>query len=107
MRTISRTSAVEAGYTSAAEQPIVGRCTADELVHRLRGLEHLRRDLPTTHRQGAINEADLDEERSLVPVDVLVRDLVGFELHDGDHRDLHWFAGRRDPGQKPVHADRV
>jgi len=31
---------------------------------------------------------------------VFVPDLVAFELHDGEYRDLKAFAGRRDAGQK-------
>jgi len=34
------------------------------------------------------------------PVEVFVPDLVAFELHDGEYRDLKAFAGRRDAGQK-------
>ena len=55
----------------------------------------------------SIKQPDLDEHRSLVPVDVLVSHLVALELHDGDHRDRHALAGRRDAGQKPVEADGV
>jgi hypothetical protein len=33
---------------------------------------------------------------------VLVRDLVAFEAHDGDQRDLDALAGRRDARQHPV-----
>jgi hypothetical protein len=78
-----------------------------ELVHRLSRVQHVRRDFAGANRKRSIEEADLDENRSLVPVQVLVRDLVAFEAHDGDERDLHAISGWRDARQKPVHADRV
>ena len=63
---------------------LVAPCTVDELVHRLRWTQHLGRDLAAAHRQHSIQEVELDEQRRLVPVEVLVRDLVAFELDDRD-----------------------
>jgi hypothetical protein len=63
----------------------------------------LRRDFAPANRQRAIDEADLDEHGRLVEVDVLVRDLVAFELYDGHHWDLQAFASRQDAGQQQVH----
>jgi hypothetical protein len=54
----------------------------------------LRRDLAPANGKRSIDEADLDEHRRLVPVQMLVRDLVAFELDDGDKRELHALAGR-------------
>ena len=85
---------------------VVGRAT-DELVHRLGGVQDLRRGLAAADGKCSIEEADLDEHRSLVPVQMLVRDLVALELHDDDEGQLHASSGRRDAGQEPVQADRV
>jgi len=79
----------------------------DELVHRLRRVQHLRGDFATPNGKRSIEEVELDEQRSLVPVEVLAHDLVAFEPDDGHERDLHALSGRRDAGQKPVHASRV
>jgi hypothetical protein len=57
----------------------------DELVHRLSGIQHLRRDFAAANGKRSIEQAGLDEHRRLVPVDVLVRDLVAFELRDVWH----------------------
>jgi hypothetical protein len=95
------------GRPHAGESPVFVRRAMDELVHRLSRVQHVRRDFAAANRKRSIEEADLDENRSLVPVQVLVRDLVAFEAHDGDERDLDAFSGWRDAGQKPVHADRV
>jgi ATP-dependent protease HslVU (ClpYQ) ATPase subunit len=40
----------------------------DELVHRLSRVQHVRRDFAAANRKRSIEEADLDENRSLVPV---------------------------------------
>ena len=54
----------------------------------------MRRGLPAGNAERSTEEADLDEHRSLVPVQVLVRQLVAFELHDDDERQLHTYSGR-------------
>ena len=79
----------------------------DELVHRLSGVQHLGRDFATADRKRSIEKVKLDQQRSLVPVQVLVGDLVAFELDDGDDRHFYALSGGLDAGQKPVHADRV
>src|SRR5262245_18290612 len=79
----------------------------DELVHAWGRIQHLRCDFAATHRKRSIEEVELDEQRSLVPVEVLVHDLVAFEPDDGHERDLHVLPGGRDAGEKPVHASRV
>jgi hypothetical protein len=69
-------------YLSASGRPavlVVARAT-DELVHRLRGVQHLRGGFAAVNGERAIEEADLDEHPRLIPVDVLVRDLVALEL---------------------------
>jgi hypothetical protein len=58
----------------------------------------LRRNLAAAYRKHPVEEADLDEHRSLVPVKVLVRQLVALELHDDHERHLHALSGRLDPG---------
>ena len=62
------------------ESPIVAQRTTDELVHRFCGAQHLRSDLSAAHRKCSVEQANLNKQRSLVPVDVLVRDLVALEL---------------------------
>src|SRR4029450_3088458 len=42
----------------------VGQRATDELVHRLRGVQHLRRDFAAANGQRAIEEASLDEHRT-------------------------------------------
>src|SRR5262245_31036489 len=79
----------------------------DQLVHRLGRIQDLRGNFSAADRKRAIEEVELDEQRSLVPVEVLAHDLVAFEPDDGHHRDLHALSGRRYSGQKPVHAGRV
>jgi hypothetical protein len=74
----------------------------DELVHRLSGVQHLGRDFATADGKVSIEKLKLDEQQSLVPVQLLVRDLVAFELDDGDERHFHALSGWRDAGQKPV-----
>src|SRR5215468_10334406 len=61
----------------------------DELVHRLSEVQQLRRDFAAANRQRSIEQAELDKYRSLVPVQVLVRDLVALELDDRDERNFH------------------
>src|ERR1700730_3104279 len=58
---------------SSGGSPAVVRRATDELVHRLGGIPHLRRDLAAENGERPIEEPGLDEHRSLVPVDVLVR----------------------------------
>src|SRR5262249_3891841 len=82
-------------------------CMTDELVRRLTEVQDLRRAFASATRGASIDQTELDEHRRLVPVQVLVRDLVAFELDDGNERDFHAPSGRCDPRQKPVHADRV
>ena len=72
---------------------------ADEPVHRLRGVDHLRRDLPAADRQRPVEQADLDEDRGLVPVHVLVRQPIVIKLHDDHHRYLDSLASVRTPGK--------
>src|SRR5258705_5633562 len=79
----------------------------DELVHRLRRIQDLRGDFADPDGKCSIDEVELDEQRSLVPVEVLAHDPVAFEPDDGHDRNLHALSGRRDAGQKPVHANRV
>jgi hypothetical protein len=52
----------------------------DELVHRLSEVQDLRRDFAAANRKHSIQETDLDEQRSLVPVQVLARDLVALRV---------------------------
>src|SRR5262245_20939383 len=89
-------------------EALVSSVTAmDELVHRLRWIQHLRGDFAAPDGKRSIDEVQLDEQRSLVPVEVLAHDPVAFESDDGHDRDLHALSGRLDAGQEPVHANRV
>src|SRR5262249_9340189 len=56
----------------------------DELIHRPRGVENLRGRFAAANGELAIEQANLDEYRGLVPVQVLMRQLVALELHDDD-----------------------
>ncbi len=67
----------------------------------------MRGDFADPDGKCSIDEVELDEQRSLVPVEVLAHDPVAFEPDDGHDRNLHALSGRRDAGQKPVHANRV
>ena len=51
-----------------------------------------------------LQQADLNQHRRLVPVDVLVRKQVAFEMSDHDHRKLDAPMGRRDAGLEIIHA---
>src|SRR5262249_51687001 len=73
----------------AAESSVVARRATDELVHRLRGVEHLRRGLAATNRKRAIEQTDLHQHRRLVPVQVLVRQPVALKLRDDHERQFH------------------
>src|SRR5687767_4738100 len=67
-----------------------------ELVRRQRIVHHFACAFRACHRQALrFEQADLHEHRRLVPVDVLVRDLVALEAHDGDQRDFDALSGRR------------
>src|ERR1700740_1899666 len=54
-----------------------------------------------------IQQADLNENRCLIPVDVFVYQLVATELHDCYQRNLDLTAGWRDAGQHPVDLGRM
>src|SRR5215468_10102752 len=71
----------------------------NELVHRLSRVQHLRRDLTAADGQGSIEQADLNEQRRLIPVQVLVHDLVAVEPDDRDERNLHRFPVAGTPGR--------
>src|SRR5215813_1387208 len=79
----------------------------DELVHGLGRIHHLSGDFAAPDGQRAIEEAELDEHRSLVPVEMLAHDLVAFEPDDGHDRDVYALSGRSNSRQEPVHAGRV
>src|SRR6185437_4361697 len=82
------------------------RAGAPALHHLVAGpavVDDLARRLDTGGRQTLrIEQADLHQHRCLIPVDVLMRDLVSDESHDGDQRNLDLPAGRRNAGQQPV-----
>src|SRR4051794_38906969 len=48
---------------------------------------------------GGVEEAQLDEQRGLIPVDVFVGDLVALEPHHDDRGDARPSSCRGDPGQ--------
>src|SRR5262245_7314003 len=54
-----------------------------------------------------IQQAELDQHGSLVPIDMFVGQLAFSETNDGRERDLNPLSRRRDPRQHPVHADGV
>jgi len=89
------------------EAVVLGVTAMDELVHRLRRIQHLRDDFAAPDGKRSIDEVKLDEQRSLIPVEVLAHDPVAFESDDGHDRNLHALSCRLDAGQKPVHANRV
>jgi hypothetical protein len=60
----------------------------DEFVLRFTHTIRMNWILPGVPPTGRRVQADLDERRGLVPVDVLVGDLVPVELHDHDDREL-------------------
>src|SRR6185312_1920107 len=82
------------------------RAGAPALHHLVAGpavVDDLARRLDTGGRQTLrIEQADLHQHRCLIPVDVLMRDLVSDESHDGDQRNLDLPAGRRNARQQPV-----
>src|SRR5262245_45302230 len=62
---------------------LVSSLTAmDELVHRLRRIQHLLGDFAAPDGKRSIDEVQLDEQRSLVPVKVLAHDPIAFESDD-------------------------
>src|ERR1043166_1954356 len=54
-----------------------------------------------------IQQSNLNQHRSLVPVDMLVSKLVVSESDDCDQWNLHPSAGRRNSRQHPIHRDGV
>jgi len=54
-----------------------------------------------------INHADLNEDRSLIPINAFARDLISLELNDDHHRHFDLTVGRLNPRQHPVHHDVV
>src|SRR5262245_20932804 len=59
-------------------------------------IRHLSRFRHSGHRQVArIKQADLHKNGSLIPVDMLMRELAVTELHDCDKRHLDLAAGGR------------
>src|SRR5262249_27055299 len=59
-------------------------------------IRHLSRFRHSSHRQVAgIKQADLHKNGSLIPVDMLMRELAVTELHDCDKRHLDLAAGGR------------
>src|SRR5215472_10613849 len=97
----------DARMRAVSHSPDVIRYSTDEFVHRLSGVQYLCCDLATTNGKSSIEDTDLNEQRCLIPIQMLMRDLVAFELDDGDERNFHPLSRRRDAGKKPVHADRV
>ncbi len=78
--------------------------TDHQFIARLTLVDHLARGFRTGDRQaGRIEQADLNEDGSLVPVDMLMNQLVAFELDDADGWDLDYPSGRWHTGQKPVY----
>ena len=62
---------------------------------------------PVTGSAAGSSSPTCDEERRLVPVDVLVRDLAVLEAHDDAEREPHRAARRRDSREQLVHLDVV
>src|ERR1700678_3415527 len=55
------------------------------------------------YRQSArVEQAELNQHRSLVPVNMLVYQLVALELDDGHRGDFHGPTGRRNSRQHPI-----
>src|SRR5262245_50005290 len=61
--------------SAEGESPLFLQRATKEFVHRLSGIQHLLGDLAAANGQLSVKCTDLDEHRSLVPVDVLVRHL--------------------------------
>ena len=62
----------------------------------------MRRDLAAADGECSIKQADLDEHRSLVPIQVLVGDLIALEVHDDGEREFN----RRTIPRNPIAAGR-
>ncbi len=60
----------------------------------------------TANRQvSGIEQAELNEHRRLIPIDMLVRELAVAEVDDHDRRDFDMFVGGRNAGEHPIHRD--
>src|SRR5262245_26466556 len=49
-----------------------------------------------------VEDPELCQHRRLIPVEMLLAQLVATELHDRDHRNAYFFAGRLDARQQGV-----
>src|SRR4029077_20265700 len=79
---------------------LVGRLRSPSVVE-LR-IDHFAGDFCPKNRQHWLcEEPDLLENRSLVPIDVLVRELALSESHDGNQRNFNAAIGGRNAGQHP------
>ncbi len=59
-----------------------------QLIHRFSWVQHLSSDLAAADWERAIKKSDLDQQRCLIPVKVLVRNLLTGELNDGNERNF-------------------
>src|SRR6266404_8604836 len=78
--------------------------TDHQFIARLTLVDHLARGFRTGDQQaGRIEQADLNKDGSLVPINMFMNQLIAFELDDTDGEDFDYPSGRWDPGQKPVY----
>src|SRR5260221_11391252 len=76
--------------------------TDHQFIARLTLVDHPARGFRTGDRQaGRIAQADLTEDGSLVPVDMLMNQLVAFELDDADGWHLDYPSGSWRTAQTP------
>src|SRR5258708_23539252 len=78
--------------------------TDHQFIAQLTLVDHLARGFRTGDRQaGRIEQADLNKDGTLVPINMFMNQLIAFELDDTDGGDFDYPSGRRDPGQNPVY----
>ncbi len=69
--------------------------TDHQFIARLTFVDDLARGFRPRDRQAVgIEQTDLHKDGCLVPIDMLMSQLIGFELDDGDSRHLDYPSGR-------------
>ena len=54
---------------------------------------------------GRVKHTDLDEDRSLIPINPLAGDLIALELHDDHKWNFDLAMGGPNPRKHPIHLD--
>src|SRR5215471_12989050 len=74
-------------YVTMQRQPSRRPFASHQLIRRQLLIEQLARAFDARHRQAfGIEQPDLHEHGSLIPIDMLVIQLVAAKAHDSEHR---------------------